>query len=150
MPSDREILFRHFSQAQAHAFISLGIQEDYPIQAMILKEGEMGSDMLLIEEGLASVWSRDVKINEVKADNVLGVSALIEPHRRTASLIAETEIHVRRFGRSEVLDYLETIPSKLSHQFFVDAFHVHLRLVRRCEERVVQLAHGLHGVRGEG
>jgi len=148
MPSDREILFYHFSNVQAHAFLSLGISEEHPVQDVILREGEMGNDMLLIEEGIASVWSQDVKINEVKADSVLGVSALIEPHTRTASLVAETDVCVRRFGRSEVLAYLETIPSKLSHQFFVNAFHVHLRLVRRCEERVVQLAHGLHGVRG--
>ena len=102
--------------------------------------------MFFVEEGIVSVWVRGVKVNEVKAETVLGVSSLIEPHLRTASLIAETRVQVLRFSRARVLKFLETIPPKVFQQFFINAFQIHMNLIGRCEERIVQLTRELNVV----
>lgn len=139
MPSDRQLLFQDFTPAQKQAFLALGALERYAVQGVLLKENPVGSEMLIIEEGVVSVWVRDVKINEVGAESIVGVSALIEPHPRTATLIAETEVRLRRFARARVLKHLEGISAKLFHTFFVNAFRIHMNLVRQCEERIVLL-----------
>ena len=143
MPGDQEILFQDFSAKQKQAFLQLGTAERYAPQAEILKAGEVGGEMLMVEDGIISVWVRDVKINEVGAGSILGISALIEPHERTASLIAEIEVNVLLFRRPKVLKYLETVSPKLFHSFFVNAFHIHMNLIRMCEERIVQLSQEL-------
>ena len=143
MASDRELLFNGFPEEERRAFLELGKQECHPIRTILLKEGELGSDMLLIEEGLLSIWARDVKVGEVGTDSVLGITALVEPHERTASLVAETEVEVRRFMRSAVLAHLETLPDRLAHLFYINAFRIHMNLVRRCEERLIQLSREL-------
>ena len=144
MPADRHLLFQDFTPAQREAFLELGALECHPVRAVLLEEHPVGSEMLIIEEGVVSVWAGDVKINEVGAENIVGVSALIEPHPRTATLIAETEVHVRRFARARVLKHLEGVSAKLFQIFFVNAFRIHMNLVRQCEERIVQLDRGLN------
>lgn len=143
MPSDGEILFQGFSEAQRKGFLDLAIPETYAVQDVIVKVGDRGSDMLIVETGVVSVWVREIKVNEVRSDSVLGISTIIEPHPRTTTLIAETPVRVRLFERSKMLAYLESLPSKLFHQFFINAFHIHIKLIQRCEERVVQLAQEL-------
>lgn len=144
MASDRELLFSGFAEAQRRAFLELGKRERHPVQAVLLREGEPGSDMLIIEEGDLSIWARDVKVSEVGADSVMGITALVEPHPRTATLVAETEVGVRRFTRAAVMAYLDTLPERLSHLFFINAFRIHLNLVRQCEARIIQLSRELH------
>ena len=139
MPSDRHLLFQDFTPAQKQAFLELGGLERHAVQDVLLKEDPVGDEMLIIEEGVVSVWVRDVKINEVGAESIVGVSALIEPHPRTATLIAETEVRLRRFPRARVLKHLEGISAKLFHTFFVNAFRIHMNLLRQCEERIVVL-----------
>lgn len=143
MASDREILFSGFSEGQRRAFLELGKRERHPLQAVLLREGEPGSDMLLVEEGVLSIWVRDTKVSEVGADSVMGATALVEPHPRTATLVAETEVGVRRFARAEVMTHLDTLPHRLAHLFFINAFRIHINLIRRCEERIIQLSQEL-------
>jgi CRP-like cAMP-binding protein len=143
MPGDQQVLFQGFSAKQKSAFLGLATPRRYPVQAMVAREDEMGSEMLIVEEGELSVWVRGVKINEAGEGAVLGVSALIEPHARTASLVAETEVRVLHFARDRVLRYLEGVSPKLFQVFFVNAFQIHLNLVRQCEERIVQLSREL-------
>ena len=143
MSSDCEILFQGFSEVQKKGFLDLAIPETYTVQDAIVKVGDTGSDMLIVEAGVVSVWVHEIKVNEVRSDSVLGISTIIEPHPRTTTLIAETPVRVRLFERSKMLAYLETLPSKLFHQFFINAFHIHMKLIQRCEERVVQLAQEL-------
>ena len=139
MPSDRHLLLQDFTPAQKQAFLGLGALERHAVQEVLLEEHLVGDEMLIIEEGVVSVWVRDVKISEVGAESIIGVSALIEPHPRTATLIAETEVRARRFARARVLKHLEGVSAKLFHTFFVNAFRIHLNLVRQCEQRIVQL-----------
>ena len=139
MPGDRHLLLQDFTSAQREAFLGMGALERHPVQAVLLEEHLVGSEMLIIEEGVVSVWAGDVKINEVCADSIVGISALIEPHPRTATLVAEAEVRVRRFARAKVLKHLEGVSAKLFHTFFVNAFRIHMNLVRQCEERIVQL-----------
>ncbi len=144
MPSDRQILFQDFSEVQKQAFLELGAPERHAVQTTVVKEGQVGSEMLIVEEGILSVWVRDTKVNEVGVERVMGVSSLIEPHPRTVTLVAETEVSLLRFTRSRVLEHLETVSPKLFHAFFVNAFRIHVNLVRQCEERIVQSDHELN------
>ena len=143
MPTDLEALFQGFTEEQKQAFLRLGTPGFYGVQETIVKAGEKGRDMLVVQEGLVSAWVQDFKVGEVTVESVLGASTLIDPHTRTVSLVAETEVRMLRFARPRVLAYFETVPAKLFQQFFVNAFRLHLDLIRRCEERIVQLTREL-------
>jgi len=147
MSTDLEILFEGFSAEQKRAFLDMATpSRRYAVQNVVLKEREWGSEMLLVEDGVLSVWASDVKVGEVRKGSVLGVSTLIEPHLRTATLVAETEARVMWFERSRVLAHFETAPLRLLQVFFVSAFRIHLSLIERCEERIVQLTRELHAI----
>jgi len=139
MPSDHEILFEGFSEAQKRDFLALGSLRRYAPPEVIVREGEMGSEMLLVEDGHLSIWVKDAKINEVTAGSILGVSAVIEPHQRTATVRAETPASVMVFTRRSVLGYLEKASPSLFQLFFTNAFRIHLELIHQCEERIVKL-----------
>lgn len=143
MPTDRDVLFDGLTGDQREAILRLGVAQRYAPQAEIMQEGAMGSGMLIVLDGLVSVWSHDVKVNEVEAGSVVGVSALIDPHPRTVTLIAETMTNVLQFSRARMLRHLEEAPPELLERFFANAFRVHVNLVRACEERIVRLTHQL-------
>ncbi len=145
MAGERDLLFRDFTTAQRQAFLSLGVAQVHPVQSVLLEETTTGSEMLFIDEGAVSVWVKNAKINELGPNSVVGVSALIEPHPRTARLVAETEVQTRRFGRSRVLQHLEQVSPALFHRFFVNAFEIHMNLIHQCEERIVALSRQLGG-----
>ncbi len=143
MPSDQDVLFDGFSEAQKRDFLALASSRRYTPPAVVLREGEMGSEMLLVEDGQLSIWVRDAKINEVEAGSILGISSLIEPHQRTASLRAETPASVLVFTRPKVLEYLSRATPKLFQLFFANAFRIHLNLIDQCEDRIVKLSQEL-------
>ena len=120
MPSDKQILVHRFTEAQKRSFLELGIPDQFAIQAVILKEGEWGNDMLMVVEGVVSAWVQNAKVGEVVVETVLGAPCLIVPHPRTATLIAETEVRVLRFGRDSVQEYFDAAPSNLYQQFLVN------------------------------
>ena len=121
----------------------MGTLRHYAPQAVIFREGEMGNDMVSVEEGIISIWIQETKVNEIGFGSILGISSLIAPHPRTASLIAETEVDVRSFRRGPTLEHLGTISPTLFDSFFFNAFHIHMNLIRQCEERIVQLSQEL-------
>lgn len=139
MPRDFDILLNGFSDAERKAFQQIGRPKDYTLHQTLLQEGEMGSSMYVIELGEVSIWMKGVKLARLGAGVVLGASSLIEPHRRTASVMAEDYVRALVFRREDVLQFFKPRPPRLFQRFFLNSFRAHMNLVRRCNDVIVEL-----------
>jgi CRP-like cAMP-binding protein len=139
MPRDFDILLSGFSEAERKAFHQVGHAKDYTLHQMLVQEEELGSSMYTIELGEVSIWMKGVKLARVGAGAVLGASSLIEPHQRTASVMAEDYVRAMIFRREDVLHFFKPRPPRLFQQFFLNSFRAHMSLVRRCNDEIVEL-----------
>jgi len=100
----------------------------------------------MVELGEVSIWMKGVKLARVGAGAVLGASSLIEPHRRTATVMAEDYVRALIFRREDVLQFFKSRPPRLFQQFFLNSFRAHMNLVRRCNDVIADLDRRLREV----
>ena len=139
MPRDFDILLTGFSDVERKAFHQVGHVRDYTLHQTLVQEEEVGSSMYLVELGEVSIWMKGVKLAVVGAGAVLGASSLIEPHQRTASVMAEDYVRALIFRREDVLHFFKPRSPRLFQQFFLNSFRAHLSLVRRCNDVIIDL-----------
>ncbi len=139
MPRDYDILLNGFSDAERKAFHQVARPRDYTLHQILVHEGEMGSSMYMVELGEVSIWRKGVKLARQGAGAVLGASSLIEPHRRTATVMAEDYVRALIFRREDVLQFFKTRPPRLFQRFFLNSFRAHMNLVRRCNDVIADL-----------
>lgn len=139
MPRDYDILLNGFPDDDRKAFHQVGRNRDYTLHQVLLQEEEMGSSMYMVELGEVSIWMKGVKLARMGAGAVLGASSLIEPHRRTATVMAEDYVRALIFRREDVLQFFKTRPPRLFQRFFLNSFRAHMSLVRRCNDVIADL-----------
>lgn len=139
MPRNFDILLNGFPEADRSAFQQVGRPRDFTLHQTLVREEEMGSSMYVIELGEVSIWMKGVKLARLGAGAVLGASSLIEPHHRTATVMAEDYVRALIFRREDVLQFFKTRPARLFQRFFLNSFRAHMSLVRRCNDVVVDL-----------
>ena len=139
MARDLDILLSGFPESERKAFCEVGRPRDYTLHQVLAREEEPGSTMFVIELGEISIWMKAVKLARVGAGAVIGASSLIEPHRRTATVMAEDYVRALVFRREDVLRFFKPRSPRLFQRFFLNSFRAHLNLVRRCNEVIVDL-----------
>ena len=139
MPRDFDILLTGFPEPDRRAFCQVGRSKDFTLHQTLVHEEEVGSAMFTLELGEVSIWMKGVKLAVLKSGGVFGASSLIEPHRRTATVLAEDYVRATIFRREDVLQFFKTRSPRLFQQFFLNSFRAHLSLVRRCNDVIVQL-----------
>ena len=139
MPRDYDILLSGFPEADRKAFYQVGRDRDYTLHQVLVHEEEMGSSMYMVELGEVSIWAKGVKLTRLGAGAVLGASSLIEPHRRTATVMAEDYVRALIFRREDVLQFFKSRPPRLFQRFFLNSFRAHMSLVRRCNDVIADL-----------
>lgn len=77
----------------------------------LLLQGDVGTELLLLVEGTARVELDGKAIGEVGPNSILGEMALIDNHRRSASVIAVTPCEVLVIPYGKFWDFLGRAPS---------------------------------------
>jgi len=81
-----------------------------PAGSVILREGDVGHEFLMILEGTARVEKDGKVLRRLSANDFLGEVSLIDKKPRSAEIIAETDLRLLVVG-SEHFDYLlEIVP----------------------------------------
>ena len=76
----------------------------------LAKQGQFGYEFFVIEEGQASVERDGEVIRELGPGDFFGEIALLEEHRRTASVIAKTPMRLVIMHRREFRRMAEAMP----------------------------------------
>lgn len=118
-----EILRRYpffgvLSPKQIKAMAMIGEEETYRKGAIICEEGKPANALYILLEGGLSLYykseaefhpesRKDFLVGEISQGEVFGISAMIEPYTSTATIKAEQDCHVIKFGVPELFQLIE-------------------------------------------
>ncbi len=139
MPRDFDILLSGFSEPERKAFQQIGRDRDFTLHKILIREEEAGSSMFVIQLGEVSVWRKAVKLARMGEGAVVGASSLIEPHPRTATVMAEDYVRASVYRREDVLKFFKVRSPRLFQRFFLNSFRAHMNLVRRCNDIILEM-----------
>jgi CRP/FNR family transcriptional regulator, cyclic AMP receptor protein len=78
---------------------------------VLLRQGDVGTELLLIVEGRARVERDGQVVGEVGPNAVIGEMALLDSHRRSASVVAETSCELLVVPYDQFWNFIERVPS---------------------------------------
>jgi CRP/FNR family transcriptional regulator, cyclic AMP receptor protein len=108
-------LFQGLSKQQLRRISSLMTSIDRPAGEVLTREGELGSEFIIVLEGEVEVRQTDRVIATRHPGDYVGEIALLDERPRTASVVATTPVSVEVLNRREFLSLLAEAP-ELSEQ----------------------------------
>ncbi len=129
----------------------------YPKGAAILKEGEPGESMYIIEEGMVEVskalvmkWGReeyqdrDKILTKLSAEDhaIFGEVALFEQNRRTASVFALTDSRLLEISKADFLRLAEENP-RIGYKITRNIAQLLCSRLRKADEDTIKLTTAL-------
>jgi cGMP-dependent protein kinase len=139
MPTEKEILFVGFTEADEREFMQMGREVRVKTHDMVIEEGSPGGSMYIIEEGNVSIWFEGTKLADLGRGDTLGTMVVLTAHTRTATVRAETDVAVREFSRDEIMNFFKRKPPRLFQQFFVNLAQIQINLTTRANRRIMDL-----------
>ena len=132
-------LLRNFPQDDLRHFLSLGRVIHYKPYDVILTESEEPANAAyLIASGRVIVSKDGVKLSELTQGDFMGEAFLFTQAARMATITADTEVVVLRFGREDVLDYFRKKPEKLFKLFILNIIDIQQRKIDALNIKFVE------------
>jgi CRP/FNR family cyclic AMP-dependent transcriptional regulator len=104
-------LFAHLPKGDLREVANLCFEEVYETDQVILKQLEDAQFMVAITSGRARVTRDGHSVAKVGAGEVVGEMALIDGQRRSAAVVAETQVEGIVLHRTAFLKLLDSNPS---------------------------------------
>jgi CRP-like cAMP-binding protein len=83
---------------------------DVPAGRVLIRQGELGDDLMIIYDGLVTVQRDGVQVNKLGPGQFFGEIALIERGPRTATVIAETACRLLVVNHRDFHAMMEEFP----------------------------------------
>jgi CRP-like cAMP-binding protein len=83
-------LFAGFDRHHVERLGMLTEEVDVPAGKVLIRQGELGDDLMIIYSGLVAVERDGIKVNELGPGDFFGEIALLEQGPRTATVTTET------------------------------------------------------------
>ncbi len=139
MPTESEYLFRGFSEQEKREFLRTGIRESFRLHENILEEGAPGTHMYIILEGEVSIWLKSAKLLGLKRGDLIGVTVIVQPHTRMATVLAESTVTLLRFNREDVMNFFKNKPAHLFQKFCVNSLKIVVNMIRKTNQHIAEL-----------
>ena len=104
-------LFSACSKRDLARIAALTVEIEVPEGRVLVRQGEFGHECFVIEAGTARVSIRGRKSTKVGPGDVFGEMALLYDAPRSATVTAETDMHLVVLNAREFSALLEDVPS---------------------------------------
>ena len=104
-------LFAELSEEERAQVARRAEEVEVPVQKHLVEEGELGYEFFVIQEGRAEVRRGDEVIAELGPGDFFGEIALLEEHRRNASVIAAEPMRAIVMTRRDFNEMQAELPS---------------------------------------
>ena len=104
-------LFAELSDEERQRVAKWAEEVEVPVRKHLVEEGELGYEFFVIQEGRAEVRRGEEVIAELGPGDFFGEIALLEEHRRTASVIAAEPIRAIVMTRRDFNEMQAELPS---------------------------------------
>lgn len=102
--------FEGFSEAELRRVAALSERTDAPAGAVLMDQGDPGTDCFVIVSGTASVYVRGEHVASLGPGSMVGEMALIDHRPRTATVAADEPMSLLRFRTRAFATLLEEMP----------------------------------------
>lgn len=104
-------LFAELSRKELESVAQLGVTLEIAANQVLTKEGAIGQEAFLIVSGNAHCTVGDqVEVANLGPGDLFGEMSLLDGERRSATVIAETDMTVTVFNRREFVRLVESSP----------------------------------------
>lgn len=104
-------LFGELTRKQLNSVAKACFQGHYEPGEVIIKDRDYGTKMVTLLSGTASVESRGQRIGSVRTGEAVGEMSLIDGHRTSAAVIAETPVDAIELYRTAFQKLLDDAPA---------------------------------------
>ena len=119
-------LFARMSEAELVRFAALGDPVDAESGAVLIDQGDVGTECFLVLEGEAGIFSGGQHVATIGSGSVVGEMALIGHKPRNATVTAQTPMRLLSFDIRSFKKLLDEMP--------VAQQHIHDLLEARAQE----------------
>jgi CRP/FNR family cyclic AMP-dependent transcriptional regulator len=115
-PADRAALlsdvefFEGFSDDDLRRVVELGDEVEVPAGAVVVDQGDPGTNCFVIVSGTASVYVRGEYVASSGPGSMVGEIALVDRRPRTATVVADTDLDLIRFDSTAFRTLLDEMP----------------------------------------
>jgi CRP-like cAMP-binding protein len=103
-------VFQGVSKKQLRLISQLATARAEPAGAVLIQEGEIGHEFLVVVEGQIEVSQGGRVISEHGPGSYVGEIALLEQRPRTATVVAKTAVKLEVIGQREFAGLLQEVP----------------------------------------
>lgn len=133
------VLLKNFHYEDVMDFLSIGLEERFLKDDIIINESEYVNSAYLIASGRVSVWKENIQLAVLDEGNFLGETFLYSKNNRMAKVIAEDESTLLRFERYETLNFFRKKPEKLFNIFTRNIIEIQQKKINNMNIQLLQL-----------
>lgn len=103
--------FEGFNDSELSLVSGIGEKMEVSAGTEIIDQGRVGDSCFVIVDGRAAVYIRGEFVASVRSGSMVGEMALVEHRPRNASVVAETDMVLVKFGTAEFRKLLDGSPN---------------------------------------
>ena len=104
-------LFAHMSEAELARFAALGEPVDAEPGAVLIDQGDVGTECFFVIEGEAGIFSGSEHVANIGAGSIVGEMALVGHRPRNASVVAQNPMRLLAFDIGHFRTLLDEMPA---------------------------------------
>ncbi len=102
--------FQGFSDEELRRVVELGDELDVPAGAVLVDQGDPGTECFVILSGVANVYVRGEYVASSGPGSMVGEIALIDHRPRTATVVADSDLELLQFDSVAFRTLLDEMP----------------------------------------
>jgi CRP/FNR family cyclic AMP-dependent transcriptional regulator len=150
-------ILQDLNEEELRKLLSIARRVQYPKGKIILKEGDTGESMFIIEEGMVEIsktlvmklgredyQDRDKILTKLSAEDhaIFGEVALFEQNRRTATVTALTDCRLLEISKSEFIRLADESP-RMGYKITRNIAQLLCSRLRKADEDTIKLTTAL-------
>ncbi len=133
------LLLRNFHYEDIMEFLSLGQEERFIQDDVIINESEYVNSAFLISQGSVSIWKDNIQLATLERGNFLGETFLFSKNNRMAKVVSDGDTQLLKFERYDALNFFRKKPEKLFNIFTRNIIEIQQQKISNMNVQLLQL-----------
>lgn len=140
---DPPLLLKNFPYDELVEFLSLGTEEGFLEDEVIINGEEYIYTAYLIVAGKATILKNNISLIDLSVGDFLGETFLFSKYNKIAKVVSGGECRLLRFERSHTLDFFKKKPKKLFHIFTRNVITIQQAKLKKMNIQLLHLKKSL-------
>lgn len=133
------LLLKNFHYEDVREFLSIGKEERFVADDIILNESEYVNSAYLVAEGKVAIWKDNIQLATLSEGNFLGEAFLFSKNNRMAKVTSEGDCVLLRYERYDTLSFFRKKPEKLFNIFTKNIIEIQQKKISNMNVQLLNL-----------